>query len=338
MRILHLIDQPAAARGAERPTDPDAALLLCRTVVQRLPEFEHSVCLIGGSALEERAAGVGLPATDRVAPPLGLTVKAKRGLAAYLRDRGEPDVVHCWSGTTVPLAAAATRAPLCMTPRGAWAGVDLRVSPAVRAASRAALGVEDERPVVLLIGGEPGEADALRLVFLLGLLCVADYEGVWLMPASSARIARALRFHYGSGWRSRLVVTGRSFAEQVAGADVGVWLGAAWADSVGLGPSDESAVLIGAAMGAGVPVVAPRSPAIAGLYSEAAAGECAAFNATVAEVARKLGPLVGDRARLAALRGITSGPHASGPSFEQLVGGRYRACRAQGAAVYAERP
>lgn len=381
-RVLHLVDQLPTAIGADRPMDPDAALLCCAGLIRRLPEFEQSVCLVGGSRLEERAAGVGLPATDRIAPPLGLAARAIAGLRAFLQDRGEPEVVQCWSPSTLALAAAASTAPVCGVMLGqprspgwgasrvrvrrarlvvfrhadAWSEVlgvhpgsiamsplpraDGAAAPAARVEARDRLGVSEGEVVLTIIGGAPGEVDALRMVFVMGLIYEAGGRAVWVVPASSARLARSLRFHANSAWPSRMIITDRAFGEQVAGADVGFWLGAPSADGSGEGPSPAGAMLISAALDAGVPVIAPRSPLTDAMYSEAAGGACLAFNSANAEIARKLLPLVLDRSRLADARRVVGAgtPRPPGPPFERVVAEQWTACRVSRSNAYALRP
>jgi hypothetical protein len=336
-------------------------------LIRVLTDFDQEVCLIGGGALEERAAGMGLSAADRVAPPLGLTARCIPGLRAYLRDRGDPDLVHCWSPGALAAAGAASRAPLCATflgrpgapgfgaarlrRRGAravvfeqpelWSGAlglgasDLSLSGLPRLELRAARGAEARRRlgikpgecVVWLVAGEPGEADAMRLAFEMGLLWESGARPVWVVPGSAARLARGLRFHARSAWPSRLIVTDRPVAEQIGIADVGLWLGGPWSDAAGEGPSPAAAALIGMAMRAGVPVVAPRANLAGRLYTPDAAEICTASNGTIAEVARILGPLTEDaglRARAAHL--AREVPPDGGEPFEVAVARQWSSC------------
>lgn len=369
MRVLHLIDQPGMALGADRRADPDAALLACAALRQQLPEFAQSVCLIGGNDLEERAAGAGLPTTDRVAPPLGEAVRARAGFKGLLRNRGRPDLIHCWSRATAMLAEG-FGLPVCQTDLGklepsgsgpsdqvpvirkpgmdgeapvvrfaALPAAKLEILPEDRRRLRRELGADDREPVLILMGGRPGEADALRMEFFSGILHFSGRPVVWLIPASSARLARALRFHARARWASRLIVSDRPFSDQVGAADLGVWLGAAWADAGGIGPSAAAGTLISAALSAGLPVVAPGSPLIAPLYRGGSGGECLAFNGTLAEVARKLLPLADDPQRREALRDAVAGerPVQPGPAFERVVAEQWLACGGKATTAYAER-
>ncbi len=369
MKVLHLIDQPGTALGAERRADPDAALLACAALRGQLPEFEQSVCLIGGNALEERSAGAGLPSTDRIAPALGEAVRARAGLKAFLRDRGRPDLIHCWSRATATLAEG-FGLPVCRTDLGAMElvgrgpqdqipvvrgprtdqdgpvvqfaalpTVDLRTTSDDRRRLRNELGVDGREPVILLLGGRPGEADALRMEFFSGLLHFAGRPVIWLIPASSARLTRGLRFHARSRWASRVIVTSRSMVDQIGAADLGVWLGAAWADAGGIGPSAAAGTLIAGALAAGLPVIAPGSPLIAPLYRGAAGAECLAFNGTLAEISRKVLPLADDPERREALRRAVAGERQAQPgaAFERVVAEQWLACRDAMAAAYAGR-
>jgi hypothetical protein len=337
MRILHLIDQPGTARDAQRPTDPDAALLQCGTLIRGLPQFEQSVCLIGGTWLEDRAAAAGIPAADRISQPLGITSKARAGLAAYLRDRGEPDVIHCWSGRAAEIARSIADAPVCLTPAGMGLGLPLGLDGGARPRTRRALGLRNDEVLVVLIGGEPGEADALRLNFVMSLLHVADGPAVWLVPSAAGRLARAQRFQWSSGW-ARLVTTDRPLVEQIAGADLGVWVGGPWSDAGPAGPSQEAAVLISAALGAGVPVVAPRWPTVEHLYPESIAPDCLAFNAATAELARHVLSLAIDPGARRRVREALLAAEPDLGRFAAAMADRWRVCSARRSTAYAGLP
>lgn len=99
-RILHLID-PAAGEGP---------LLACAAAL-RIPGFDHTVWTIGPRAAARRAAAAGVPSHHTLPAPARrptLAWPAARALAADLRRAGAtPDVVHCWSFSTLTLARLA---------------------------------------------------------------------------------------------------------------------------------------------------------------------------------------------------------------------------------------
>lgn len=281
-RVLHLIDEQGTG---------DAAIMACAAVVRALPHVRHGVCLIGSSEFERRAASLGLATTDRIVPPLGRTPLAWRGLRRFLRDRGRPDLVHAWSDDGRRLARLAgggalpcvtVPAPACARPR--------QPDPATRAALRTAMGVGPTDPVLLLAGEGP-DLDAMRFIFLLGLLAQADVRAIGLVPRGAARLARALRFHRRLGRGEPLLIASRPAADLADVADVAVWTGPALAPT-NAAVSVPSAAHVACLQAAGVPVVAPYGAmgAAAGLL----APSCAASNATPPELARLLTPLLRD--------------------------------------------
>lgn len=100
LRILHLLD-PAAGE------DP---ILAC-SLALRTPGFDHHVWAIGARAAARRAAAAGVTPHRTLAAPAQrptLAWPAARAMAADLRRAGAaPDVVHCWSFSTLTLARLA---------------------------------------------------------------------------------------------------------------------------------------------------------------------------------------------------------------------------------------
>jgi hypothetical protein len=188
----------------------------------------------------------------------------------------------------------------------------------VRARVRASLGISEGATVGLLVGGEPGEADAARLVFLLGLIEEGEWPVVWTLPASSAQMDRGRRLLRRSGWRSRVVATSRPFAEQAAAADFGLWLGPATAGAGTGTASWEARLLVGALAASGVPVAAPRAWGFGFVDECAPGGAPLALNATVPELARIV------------MGVILSGRRRNGPGgLRAAVGGEGFLTRAQ---------
>lgn len=280
LRVLHLID----GRGTG-----DAALMACAQVTHGVTDAEHRLCLLGPGELEDRAARLGLPTTDRIAPPLGRPLLAWRGLRRLVRDRGRPDLVHAWSPDAHRLARRALGGSVpCVTVPAPAIAAPRDVDPARRRILREAMGAGPGEPV-LLLAGEGEETDAQRFVFLLGLLAQADVRTIGLIPRASARLSRALRFHRRLG-RPTPVFIGNMPAACLADlSDVAVWVGPALSQP-GAAMSGASAAQLACLQAAGVAVVAPRE-AMGGAAASLTAA-CAAHNATPPELSRILIPLL----------------------------------------------
>lgn len=263
MRVLHLVEYagPAFRRGTRSAGDLGA--LACASLIRGIPECEHEAVLIGPTSAEDRAAACGLRTTDRITAVLGAPEGAWRGLASWLDDRGGFDVVHATgvggyraarlagvgarrivmtdvSGGSAPDMRAVTArwargariVALTREDERAWreAGAFVRLAGGPRFAEggnrtdRASRGVGDGVPVVALAGEE---ADALRFVFLMGMLEIRGRQVIGVMREDARQSARALRFVRMSRLGTRIVLSGRSLPEMLGVADAVVWDGGA---------------------------------------------------------------------------------------------------------------
>ncbi len=104
MRILHLVDH------ADGSTDP-ATLALLATTLGRLGPHEQQVLLLGGAELEAHARAVGINDLARQGVLLGHAWMGALNLPRWLEREGwqNPDLVHCWSASTLTLAALRLR-------------------------------------------------------------------------------------------------------------------------------------------------------------------------------------------------------------------------------------
>lgn len=233
---VHLAAPPntAAVRtGSIGRTTPS---LLCAA---SLPHHATLVC-VGDEQAQRDAARLGLHADHWVRP----TIAKRSGLERSLR-RAFPDAgrVVCWADELAPLALSLGvpcelvstkpgRAParlrrgtvvrvVCDADRTLWntRGVEATLdeslsisahthhSSASRDGLRRGLGIA---PTTLCLGAfedDPSEADARQFAFLLGLLSVAGYEVVGMLPENAARRAQAVRHHIGLGRPFRMLWT-----------------------------------------------------------------------------------------------------------------------------------
>lgn len=104
MRILHLIDPDPCEAGA-------CVLGLAADAVARLDHHRHDVLIIGDMSRMMLAAGCGLQPLGSIAPALGRTALAKRGLSRFLHAEetanGPYDLIHAWTMTAAVVAATA---------------------------------------------------------------------------------------------------------------------------------------------------------------------------------------------------------------------------------------
>ncbi|MEE8154681.1 MAG: glycosyltransferase [Phycisphaerales bacterium] len=102
MRILHLIDPDAGEAGA-------CVLGLAADALARLDHHRHDVLIIGDTSRMMLAARCGLRPLGGVAPMLGRTAFARRGVARFLCAQetihGPYDLLHAWTMPTATLAA-----------------------------------------------------------------------------------------------------------------------------------------------------------------------------------------------------------------------------------------
>lgn len=263
MRVLHVVEYGGSAQRRGVRASGDLGALACASLIRATPECEHETVLIGPTIAEDRAAACGLRTTNRITPVLGMAEGAWRGLGAWLADRGRFDVVHATGtgglraarlagvgaerivltdvpGGSAPDARAATArwargmrvVALTREDEQSWerAGAAARLAMAPRfadgerQADRAPDVKGDGVPVVVLAGTK---ADALRFVFLMGILEIRGRQVVGVMPEDASQTARALRFHRISGLEARIVLSRRSLPELIGVADAVLWDGEA---------------------------------------------------------------------------------------------------------------
>jgi hypothetical protein len=332
-RILHLID---GEHPRNNGGDPGIALRACAAVTVRL-DAEHRILLLGGRRLANLADECGLRGHDRLAPPLGRPTLAVRALRPLILGY-EPDLLQAWSfeslsaarraAPEIPRAAAIVdgaipRAGRIHLTRSAAVGVCGRAAreelaglgadvdrvmilpaPALgnaaadRARTRAALGLDDETPVLLLLGSAP-HADALRFVFLLGLLTKAGAEAAGLLPPTAAQIPRAMRFLRASGRLGRIIRSDRDSGLLLPAADLAVFEGGGI--TTGCPPPRPAAATphVVRAMARALPVVLSRQDATDLTLPKDVASACLGVNATLPELARLALPLMLDPHRRA---------------------------------------
>jgi hypothetical protein len=337
MRVLHLID------GGEDSGPPGDALAACRLLMEGT-RADHEVCVIGGSRLDSEAEAAGLAEWDRIGAPLGRAALATRALRRYVLDRGGADVAHAWSVETLraarravpeiprvatPLSFPFATAAVAYLARGALLGVcgdaaarewiDTGAPPARvkalaplalppervgRSGLREALGLGDA-DVGLLLLGSPPHADALRFVFLVGLLSKAGVEVTAILPRGAAHWSRGLAFARAIGGMARIIVSDLPARQLLVAADLGAYVGGGPGPTSSLPPRPAAAaVALAQAVAAGVPVAAPAWGATDLAPPADWAAACLGTNATLPELARVLLPLVVDarlRARIASV-------------------------------------
>lgn len=183
---------------------------------------------------------------------------------------------------------------------------------------------EDGQLRIVLAGRAP-HADALRFVFLLGLLQEAGLRPRGVVRDSAASLARARRFGLSARVRGEsITLSTRPRRELLRECDLAVWVGA------GTGPTrvDRAACGLAAtdlleAMSLGVPVVAPRDAVPEGMLSPELAELSIAESPSLPELARVLVPLARDRERLARLRHLARAHRAqvdpSVPEWHELA-------------------
>lgn len=336
MRILHLVEPvaPGLAGSVRRAIAHDAGVLGCRAAIERERGFEHRVCLIGPTSGERRAADLGLRATDRVAPALGIPALAWYGLEALTQQRGRPDAVQCWSAGLVRAAKLAfgDSAP-CFGPPDEFPLPEPGPTPG-RAALRRGLGLRARDTAVLLIADPASVADARRFVSLLGLLEATGHLCAGIIPAGSRALVRARRYCRDVHLGTRVVVSDLPAWALAPACDLAVLHSAGdeplvrarapWA------PALARAATIGAYLHS-LPVVAPIGSGIGRLLDDQLRGWCIAESPLSPDLGSRLLPLlrgpdlrasVGERVRALAARWMGA----------DRATGRLAACWLRGAA------
>lgn len=269
------------------------------------------VLLLGGSSLERRASELGVPTTDRIAPPGRLPCFAVSGLRNYLSDRGRPDKVFCWSTGAAKAIERADRrlAPILMetcigsSPRGGrlrWPRPAAERRTAERVRWRAALGVGDDELLVVPLASADSAIDVWKFQYIFSLLETAGVEVAAVAPRAGRRVRRARRSQRMGLRPLCLRWTKVPLARAVESADLGVWL----AESVTPRWS------ITTAQSAGIPVLCERVAGIEGVLPPC--GGCAVAPGVPTEMARVIMELADDPTRLQDLS-RRAAEHASDP-------------------------
>ncbi len=322
MRVLHLID--GGFRGIGTGADAQWSALACRQLVEH-GACQQWVCVLGPRGAVRRVERTGLRVDGAIAPGLGLPELGWRPLRRLMNAWGRPDVIQARGAKAARLALRAVRDSVpraAVLPEGEPGPADvaitvsraakLRIESSGAEIGRAAvvpvpiwprgnvsreevrreLGASVDEVLVALLGSSP-RADALRFLFLMGLLTEGKtpVRGV-VGPDVHGRV-RAMEF--GRGIRKRWVSTTDRPAMSVLGAcDLAVF------DGGGPGPTKDwdaapwsGVPWIVPALNAGVPVVAPEW-ALGEIGSIAG---CAAYNSTLPELARCLMGLADDPER-----------------------------------------
>lgn len=296
MRVLHLVAPPDLARPELAPERSDAAVRMCVETIEREMSGDaghstHGVILIGGSSVERRAELLGLSSTDRVSPPGGVAALAWRGVRRLALARGWFDVVQPWSVDLVRLARMISLGRVCPPPR------ELTSTPTrhTRAEARAALGVHDDRPLLLMLADPPASIDVRQCWFLAGLFEVANWAGQVVVPARPTSRSRRLSAPMGL---AHATLTDLPTASLVNACD----LAAILPPSHGPVAPDHPAIAasVEMALRAGVPVIVPPVSALADRVRAIDPALVALWN-TGAAISTALGPLLEDPSRRAAL-------------------------------------
>jgi hypothetical protein len=335
MRILHLIDyRPPAESRHRRASGGDEAVLACAALAARTPEHSHSLCVIGGSWTESRAAACGFPTTDRVHVPFHEAARAARGLRSLIADRGRPDAAVCWSTATAGVAMRVLQAGTRIVavpfnappptsdgaPHDAFLIAAAEMSGGVEQVYVAAplrshrswgeeVHIGDATPA-LAPPPHPWTRDALRasagidpgavvVVLLSPGGCADAHRFVFVTSLCAAAGADVVALvPRQSLQRARALRLHRLYGRprRLIVSDLALPELLAAADLAVCGDPfiGASAVAIAAAHRAGVPVLAPDTCAPPALYTPEAADACIAHSSTAAEIARRLVPLVLD--------------------------------------------
>lgn len=228
-------------------------------------------------------------------PPCADVVERHRGtrLSRTPEERALDDTTLL----TFDLESRDSWAPMASAGRGALRMRDnIRVSPAPplvprrtaaeRAAARHALGLEDRDVAVLLLADPPRAGDSMRFAFQVGLQHVGGVRIVGIVPRGTSNARRGARFVAGHGRRWGLIECAAPMSQVLPGADVALW------DVYEDGAVSCGSVLLGACIGAGVPVAAAAHPIAAAVLG--ASPECLARDSSTRAVAAKMFELASD--------------------------------------------
>ena len=164
--------------------------------------------------------------------------------------------------------------------------VALPFNPSARAASRAALGLEDREIAVVFLADPPSAGDSMRFAFQVGLQHVGGVRIVGITPRGTSHSRRGARFVAGHGRRWGLVESSRPIDELLSAADVALW------DAPADGEVTSGPILLAACIAAGVPVAAAAHPLSIQMLNTIP--ECIARDNSTRAVASKLFELASD--------------------------------------------
>jgi len=316
-------------------------LVLCRGFVRSQRSLSHEVVLLAGTRGAQKAALLGLGVSARVAPPAGRVELAASGVRAYLKTRGEPDVVMCWGR---PAARLSQRIGVR---RAVWSVLDLlggqlsaegpglggniglpeeidvnqrktpRDAAIQRAALRAVLKGRGEERLVAQIGVPPTGAGAMSL--LLGILTVSEIKAAGVVERGSPGLGRTRRHLREGGYIQRLVQCRGPIERLYGGCDLGVF-----APAPGVRVNFAGRCAVAWALGRGLPVSAPNREELRGLYP-AGAEACLAPSDLAGDLSRVAHRLLSDPGEMASVRRALLAPNPNaGPSISAQIAGAWR--------------
>lgn len=309
----------------------DSAVWACRECVTATPHLSHRVCVVGGNEAGERAAGMGLEAHARLAPPFSRPELALAGFRNLLQEWGRPLVVMCWGGDFAalrdrvvagasdsrgaPQAAAPswmvadmhagvlevrdsehTREPLTQA-MTAWLPVPPALTQRDREAIRARFGVPDNALLCALVGDPPRACDVIALVYMAGILHVGGVRVVPVVPRGAYQLDRALRHVGAGGYLGDLRIIDEPMSHIAPGCDFGVCVPVPPGDhEVLCEPALPSKLAVAHAAAMGLPVVMGATPWAQGLLPDGAKS-CLAPTMDHAALAKRVFALLEDGQR-----------------------------------------
>jgi hypothetical protein len=179
------------------------------------------------------------------------------------------------------------------------------------------MGLADGEIAVMLLGPRP-YADAVRWVFLHGILGMAGVKFTGVVTREAGQFDRGVRYFLSAPAKNRLIVSDWAGAHLLPGMDAAVYEGGGYGPTTGLPPRPSVSTLpIALAHAAGVPVVAPEWAGDPRLYPAEAREALLGVNSALPELARVVMRLLETPALLDRMRGLvrdhmTRQNHAAG--------------------------